>query len=79
MPNPLKLQKIEIQNFRGFPGPGKYTFDLNSKNFLLYGENGSGKSTLFHAINEFFDLNRRNTPSVTRKTCSQATRAVRLP
>lgn len=55
----MKLQKIEIRNFRGFPGPAVYTFELNGKNLLLYGENGSGKSTLFHAINEFFDLERR--------------------
>jgi len=43
MPDPLRLQKIEIQNFRGFPGPGKFTFDLNGKNLLLYGENGLKK------------------------------------
>lgn len=58
----MKLQKIEIRNFRGFPGPAVFTFDLNGKNMLLYGENGSGKSTLFHAINEFFDLGRRSLP-----------------
>ncbi len=53
----MRLQKIEIRNFRGFPGPQIYTFELNSKNLLLYGENGSGKSTLFLAISEFFDIN----------------------
>lgn len=52
----MKLKKIEIRNFRGFPGPCVYSFELNGKNLLLYGENGSGKSTLFHAVSEFFDI-----------------------
>lgn len=56
----MKIQNIEIQNFRGFPC--RYKFELNSKNLLLYGENGSGKSTLFHAVREFFDLEKQARP-----------------
>lgn len=51
----MRITKIEIKHFRGFPGPGIYTFDLHSgKNLLLYGENGSGKSSLFQALNQMF-------------------------
>ncbi len=67
----MKLKKIEIRNFRGFPGPQVYTFELNAKNLLLYGENGSGKSTLFHAISEFFDINHLARPF--RDQCNRFT------
>jgi hypothetical protein len=53
----VRITQIEIKDFRGFPGPGTYTFDLDGgKNLLIYGENGSGKSSLFHALVEFFNL-----------------------
>jgi energy-coupling factor transporter ATP-binding protein EcfA2 len=53
----MKITRIEIKDFRGFPGPGTYTFDLDDgKNLLVYGENGSGKSSLFRALVEFFNL-----------------------
>jgi len=58
----MKLKKIEIRNFRGFPGPQLYSFELNGKNLLLYGENGSGKSTVFHAVSEFFDIDHQARP-----------------
>lgn len=53
----MKITKIEIKHFRGFPGPCTYTFDLpEGKNLLLYGENGSGKSSLYHALDKLFDV-----------------------
>lgn len=52
----MKLSKIELKDFRGFPGPETFTFDLDGgKNLLLYGENGSGKSSLYRALVEFFN------------------------
>jgi energy-coupling factor transporter ATP-binding protein EcfA2 len=58
----MKISKIEIKDFRAFPGPATYTFDLAGKNLLVYGENGSGKSSLFHALSEFFNLNQKAKP-----------------
>ena len=31
----MRIAKIEIKNFRGFPGPGTYTFDLDGGKNLL--------------------------------------------
>jgi len=54
----VRITKIEIKDFRGFPGD--YIFDLKShgKNLLVYGENGSGKSSLFHALDGFLQASR---------------------
>jgi energy-coupling factor transporter ATP-binding protein EcfA2 len=53
----MKLQSITLCDFRGFPGPGEYTFDFGKHNHLLiYGENGSGKTSVFKALVEFFNL-----------------------
>ncbi len=53
----MKLHRITLDCFRGFPF--EETLDFDGKNLLLYGENGSGKSTLFHALREFFPLSLR--------------------
>jgi hypothetical protein len=58
----MRISMIEIRDFRGFPGPETYTFPLDGKNLLLYGENGSGKSSLFHALVEFFNLDPKARP-----------------
>lgn len=59
----MRIAKIEIEDFRAFPGPGTYIFDLDGgKNLLIYGENGSGKSSLFYALFEFFNLNSQARP-----------------
>ncbi|HEY6346730.1 MAG TPA: AAA family ATPase [Bryobacteraceae bacterium] len=52
----MKITKIEVCDFRGFPGPAVYDFDFGkSRSLFIYGENGSGKSSLFRAIEEFFN------------------------
>lgn len=55
----MKIAKFGIKDFRAFPSPESYEFDLGAtgKNLLLYGENGSGKSSLFLAFVEYFNLN----------------------
>lgn len=56
----MKLRKINLCDFRAFPGPSEYIFDFGEKKHLLiYGENGSGKTSVFKALREFFD-NRQN-------------------
>jgi energy-coupling factor transporter ATP-binding protein EcfA2 len=50
------LERIEICDFRGFPGPDIQELELDGRHLLLYGENGSGKSSIFHAIAHLLDL-----------------------
>lgn len=55
----MKITKIDLVNFRGFPGTAVYDFEFgNANNLFIYGENGSGKSSFFLAFQEFFN-NRR--------------------
>lgn len=65
----MRIAKIELNDFRAFPGPQDYTFDLGpgGSNLLLYGENGSGKSSLFRAIQEFFRLDGKGKPFADHK------------
>ncbi len=66
----MKLQKLTLCDFRAFPGPGEYCFDLGRKNHLLiYGENGSGKTSVFKAIREFFDNRTSALPFRDQKNC----------
>lgn len=66
----MKIQKIEVCNFKGFRSD--YLFDLNAacKNLLAYGENGSGKSSLYWALKLFLkssidaDLNFSKTKNI---------------
>ncbi len=47
----IKIDKITLNNFKFFIDENEHnTFELNSKNMLLYGENGSGKSSLYRAF-----------------------------
>jgi hypothetical protein len=52
----VRIDKITLTDFRGFPGPAPASFNLGGKNLLVYGENGAGKSSLFYALVEFFSL-----------------------
>jgi hypothetical protein len=53
----LRIKTLALTDFRAFPGGETFTFELGSKNLLVYGDNGSGKSSVFHALREFFALN----------------------
>lgn len=50
----MKIKTLSLTDFRAFPGPAPTTFELDSRNLLIYGENGSGKSSLFKALSGFF-------------------------
>lgn len=39
----MRITKIEIKNFRAFPGTYQINLRKAGKNLLVYGENGSGK------------------------------------
>jgi hypothetical protein len=55
----MKITKIEISDFRGFPGKAPYDFEFgNARNLFIWGENGSGKTSLCRAIQEFFNLSK---------------------
>jgi energy-coupling factor transporter ATP-binding protein EcfA2 len=50
-PPPVRIARITISDFRGFPPGDPYRFQLeNGKNLLLHGENGAGKTSLFLAL-----------------------------
>lgn len=59
----MKITKIEVCDFRGFPGAAVYDFEFGqSRNLFIWGENGSGKSSLFRAVREFFNMDRDRKP-----------------
>lgn len=47
------MQKIEIENFKGYHTPA-VVIEPAGKNLLLFGENGAGKSSLYEALRHFF-------------------------
>lgn len=55
-PQPLRIKRLTLADFRAFPGPAPTDFNLDGKNLLVYGENGAGKSSIFHALSGFFSL-----------------------
>lgn len=64
----MRITKVEVKDFRAFPGPATYSFDFkNRQNLLIYGENGSGKSSLFRALVEFFRLDSTGKPFAAHK------------
>ncbi len=50
-PPPVRISRITISDFRGFPPGAPYAFQLeNGRNLLLHGENGAGKTSVFQAL-----------------------------
>jgi hypothetical protein len=62
VPNALRISTLSLCDFRAFPNP--VTFDLGSKNLLVYGENGAGKSSIFQALRQFFAMRPPSVASV---------------
>jgi energy-coupling factor transporter ATP-binding protein EcfA2 len=47
----VRIARITISDFRGFPPGDPYRFQLEKgKNLLLHGENGAGKTSVFQAL-----------------------------
>lgn len=53
----MRIERIELRDFRGFPGAYEFKLGRPGHNLLVYGENGSGKSSLFQALRGFFAAN----------------------
>lgn len=54
----MKISKIELKNYRAFHG-NAYTIHLTKgENLIVFGENGSGKSSLYHALRDFFTIDK---------------------
>lgn len=51
----MRIERIEIRDFRGFPSSYEFKLGSPGNNLLVYGENGSGKSSLFQALKRFFE------------------------
>lgn len=58
----MRLRKILIGDFGGFPHHEVLDLGLGGKSLLVFGENGAGKSTIFNAVDRFFLSSVRNTP-----------------
>jgi energy-coupling factor transporter ATP-binding protein EcfA2 len=56
----MRIERIEIRDFRGFPGQYEFKIGKPGRNLLVYGENGSGKSSLFQALKRFFEANEKS-------------------
>lgn len=56
------LQKIELKNFKFFKEP--FTFPVNGKHILLYGENGSGKSSIVWGLYTLMESHRKQVPEI---------------
>ena len=56
----MRITKIEIKNFRAFPGICHIDLHKSGKNLLVYGENGSGKSSLYQALELFLESGEKN-------------------
>ncbi len=55
----MKIEKIQINNFRAFYGEN--IFHIDGKNCLIYGENGSGKSSFYMALKMFIESSAKDT------------------
>lgn len=51
----MRINEIEIKNFKAFYGTCKIDLHNAGRNLLVYGENGTGKSSLAHALRLFLD------------------------
>lgn len=51
----MRIERIEVRDFRGFPSSYEFKLGRPGHNLLVYGENGSGKSSLFQALKCFFE------------------------
>lgn len=50
----MKIEAIEIHNYKAFYGTKNNKIEVDGKNLFIYGENGSGKSSLYYALKDFF-------------------------
>lgn len=56
------LHEIELKNFKFFYD--SFTFPLDGKHIVLYGENGSGKSSIVWGLYTLMESHRKPIPEV---------------
>jgi len=68
----MRIERIEIRDFRGFPSSYEFKLGSPGNNLLVYGENGSGKSSLFQALKLFFEADAKTDIRVQRNEFANA-------
>lgn len=57
---PLRIRRLELQNFKGFAGRHAISFGDNGQNLVVYGENGTGKTSIVKALEGLFKASRQS-------------------
>jgi len=52
----VKIQTIEISDFRAFSALSPASISVDGQNLLVWGENGSGKSSIYRALRGLFSV-----------------------
>lgn len=62
--NSVKIDHIQISDFRAFPAVAPADIPISGKNLLVFGENGAGKSSIYRALRGLFSTSAQDIMSL---------------